>query len=83
MVHVAHKVPTKWYEIGILLKIETATLKTFEAQTNAPVRLSIMVFEQWEKEQKDPFTWETIITALNTLGEKKTATELEEWLTYM
>ena len=80
MVHVARKIPTMWYEIGILLDIETTTLNTFETQSSNPVRLYIKVFGQWKKEQKVPFTWETIITALDTLGEKKTATEIREWL---
>ena len=80
MVHVARKIPTMWYEIGILLDIEITTLNTFEAQSSSPVRLFMMVFEQWKKEQKVPFTWETIITALDTLGEKKTATDIREWL---
>ena len=39
-----------------------------------------MVFEQWEKEQKVPFTWETIISTLEKLGEKKTAADIREWL---
>ena len=80
MVHVACKIPTKWLQVGILLAIETTTLNTFPARTSDPVHLFIMVFDQWEKEQKVPFTWETIITALDTLGEKKTATKIREWL---
>ena len=80
MVHVALKIPTKWYQVGILLHIETATLSTFKTQSDDPIQLSIMVFDQWKKEQKVPFTWETIISTLETLGEKKTATELKEWL---
>ena len=80
MIHVARKVPTQWYQVGILLLIETCTLNTFETQSNDPIRLSIMVFEQWEKEQKVPFTWETIISTLETLDEKKTAIEIKKWL---
>ena len=80
MVRVARKIPTMWYEIGVLLDIEMSTLNTFEAQTSNPVRLCMMVFDQCEKEQKVPFTWETIITALDTLGEKKTAADIREWL---
>ena len=80
MVHVACKIPTKWLQVGILLKIKSSTLNTFPAQTSDPVHLFIMVFDQWEKEQKVPFTWETIITVLDKLGEKKTATEIQEWL---
>ena len=80
MVRVARKIPTIWYEIGVLLDIEMSTLNTFEAQTSNQVRLCMKVFEQWKKEQKVPFTWETIITALDTLGEKKTAADIREWL---
>ena len=63
-----------------MLRIKTATLNTFKEQSNDPIQLSIMVFEQWERELKVPFTWDTIINTLETLGEKKTATELKEWL---
>ena len=82
MVYVACKIPTKWYQLGIMLHIKTTILDTFakEVADHDQVRLSIMVFTQWEKEQKVPFTWETIISTLETLGEKKTATELKEWL---
>ena len=49
-------------------------------QTNDLVQLFIMVFDQWERAETVPYTWDTIITALDTVGEKKTATELKEWL---
>ena len=80
MVRVACKIPTMWYDTGILLDIETTTLDTFETQSSNPVRLYIKVFGQWKKEQKVPFTWETIISTLDTLGEKKTAADIREWL---
>ena len=80
MVHVACEIPTKWYQVGVLLKIKTSTLNTFEKEISDQVRLCIMVFEQWEKEQKVPFTWETIISTLEKLGEKKTAADIREWL---
>ena len=82
MVHVARKVPTQWYEVGIMLDIKISVLDTFvkEVADNNQVRLFMKVFEQWEKEQKVPFTWDTIINTLETLGENKTATELKEWL---
>lgn len=62
------------------MNIKTAVLNTFEAQTNNPVRLCIMVFEQWEKEQKVPFTWETIISTLEEADENSTAADIREWL---
>ena len=66
--------------MGALLDIETATLNTFETQTSDPVRSWIMVFDQWKREQKVPFTWETIISTLKDLDENSTATEIREWL---
>ena len=80
MAHVARKIPTKWYQVGVLLDIETATLDAFAEKTKGQVRLWIMVFDQWKREQNVPYTWETIISILDTLGEKNTATELETWL---
>ena len=78
MVHVALKIPTKWYQLGILLRIETTTLDTFEKEVtdHDQVRLCIKVFQQWKNEVKVPFTWETIITALRRLDENKIANEL-------
>ena len=80
MVHVTCKIPTKWYQVGILLTIKTSQLDALETQTNDPFRLFMKVFDQWEKEQKVPFTWETIISTLDMLGEKKTAADIREWL---
>ena len=77
---VAKQIPTKWYEIGSLLDIKTSTLSIFEKQTNDPVRLCMMVFEQWEREQKVPFTWETIINTLEEADENSTAAGIREWL---
>ena len=77
---VAKKVPTKWYEIGSLLDIETSTLDAFETMTNDQVRIWIKVFDQWKREQKVPFTWETIIITLVEADENSTAAGIREWL---
>ena len=77
---VAKKVPTKWYEIGSQLDIETSTLDTFETKTDDHVRLWIKVFDQWKREQKVPFTWETIISTLEEADENSTAAGIREWL---
>ena len=77
---VAKKIPTKWYELGIQLEIDIATLNTLTAQTNDPVRLCMMVFDQWKREQKVPFTWETIIDTLEEADENSTAAGIREWL---
>ena len=77
---VAKKVPTKWYEIGSLLDIETSTLDAFDTKTNDQVRIWIKVFDQWKREQKVPFTWETIINTLEEAEENSTAAGIREWL---
>ena len=77
---VAKKIPTKWYELGIQLEIDIATLNTFATQNNDPVRLWSMVFDQWKREQKVPFTWETIISTLEVVDENSTAADIREWL---
>ena len=80
MTHVAHKIPSMWYEVGIQLSITIPTLDAFEEQTNKQTRLYIKVFEQWRKEGKVPYTWDTIIKALEDVGERSTAIELREYL---
>ena len=51
MSHVAHKIPSMWYEVGIQLSITTPTLDAFEEQTNKQSRLYIKVFEQCMEER--------------------------------
>ena len=80
MTFVAQKIPTKWYQIGIQLDIDTSTLDAFEAQTNDQGRLHVKVFNQWKREQELPFTWDTIIAAVEAVGEKSTAASIREWL---
>ena len=62
------------------MDIEAPALDAFEAQTNDPVRLFMKVFNQWKREQNMPYTWETIISTLEVVGEKKTAADIREWL---
>ena len=80
MTFVAQKIPTKWYQIGIQLDIDTSTLDAFEAQTSDQERLHVKVFNQWKREQELPFTWDTIIAAVEAVGEKSTAASIREWL---
>ena len=74
------KIPTKWYKIGIQLEIEIPTLEAFEQQTSDQDRLYSKVFDQWRREQKVPFTWETIIITLEEADENSTAAGIREWL---
>ena len=80
MTHVAKKTPAKWYEVGIQLNIGIANLQAFEQQTRDQMRLFSNVFIQWKKDNKIPFAWDTIITALENVGENDTVKDLREWL---
>ena len=79
-IHVARKTPTKWFEVGIQLKIDVSMLDAFEQQNRDHQRLYIKVFDQWKKEQKPPYTWDTIIIALETVGEQETISALRKWM---
>ena len=80
MTHVADKAPTKWHRVGIQLRIQIATLNAFKTQEDDPTELYIKVFEQWEREQKMPYTWTTIINTLKAVNERKVANDIVEWL---
>ena len=79
MSQVSRKTPTKWYEVGIQLKIDTSMLDAFEQQNRDHQRLYSKVFDQWKKEQKLPYTWDTIIDALETIGEQETVSAIRKW----
>ena len=80
MILVARKIPTKWYEIGVLLDIETPTLDSLETQTTDQVRLFMKVFNHWKQEGKVPYTWDTIISTLEKADDNDTATNIRKWL---
>ena len=80
MTLIAKKIPTKWYEVGVLLDIETPTLDSLETQTTDQVRLFMKVFNQWKQEGKVPYTWDTIISTLEKADDNNTATNIRKWL---
>ena len=69
-----------WRQVGIQLRIKTATLNAFKAQEDEPTELYIKVFEQWKREHKVPYTWTTIINALKAVKEREVANDIVEWL---
>ena len=80
MTHVAYEAPTMWRQVGIQLRIQIVTLDAFKVQENDPTELYIYVFKQWKNEQLVPYTWTTIIDALNAVKERKVANDIVEWL---
>ena len=80
MTLVAQKAPVKWLVIGIQLKIELSTLMGFQAQTSDQQLLYIKVFDRWKREQTVPYTWGSIINALEAVEEKEAAANVWQWL---
>ena len=85
MSQVAAKTKDKWFQVGIQLDIDTATLSSFETQFQRdPMRCYTSVFVEWKRDSKLPYTWTTIIEALesNAVTEVAVANEVREWLAH-
>ena len=80
MTHIAYEAPTRWRQVGLQLRIPIATLNGFKTQNDDPSELYIQVFEQWEREQKVPYTWRTMIKALKAVKEHRVTNDIIEWL---
>ena len=80
MTHVAQKRPVKWFQVGIQLLIDMPILEAYEVEHRDPMRLFAKVFEQWRREEKLPYTWNTIIIALERIDENRIATDIRQWL---
>ena len=80
MTLVAQKAPVKWLVVGIQLKIEISILMGFQAQTSDQQLLYIKVFDRWKREQTVPYTWGSIINALEAVEEKEAAVNVRQWL---
>ena len=84
MSQIAAKTKDKWFQVGIQLDIDMATLFSYEAQSRDPMRCYTSVFDEWQRDCKLPYTWATIIGALesNAVTEVAVANEVREWLAH-
>ena len=85
MSQVAVKLPHKWFRVGIQLKVDPASLMSCETQfMHDPMRCYTSVFVEWKRDHKLPYTWATIIGALesNVVTEVAVANEVREWLAH-
>ena len=83
MSHVAVKTQVKWFQVGIQLDIDQSKLNAYEAQSKDQMRCYTNVFTEWESAGKPPYTWATIIEALESaaVSEMNTASNVRKWLT--
>ena len=76
MTHVARKRPVKWFQVGIQLQIDMPILEAYDTEYSNHIRLFAKVFEQWRREETLPYTWNTIVTALERVDEHRIATDI-------
>ena len=76
MNEVAANIPSKWQEVGIALKVSDGDLAGF-AQSDCN-KCFISVFTTWKNRQTSPYTWQTVVKALQSpvVGENKLATNI-------
>ena len=80
MEHVVSFIESKWYEFGVMLKLEHDFLKTVEGKESK--RRFMEVFHKWKDSNSRPFTWETVIDVLRSepVDKNKVADNLEKHL---
>ena len=82
MNRVAAKTRMKWFQVGIQLNIDLERLKACEIQSSDAMRCYTNVFAEWKRAGERPYTWATIIEALESdaVSEKETASNVRKWL---
>ena len=79
MNEVASKVPSKWKQISIQLGLTPSDQECFMASTpNDPLQCFTSVFRVWKCRATRPYTWSTVIEALQSpaVDEMRLAQEL-------
>ena len=64
MNEVAAKIPAKWLPVGIALYLAYSDLQSLPASDSCQCFTSI--FAKWKNEKTKPYTWSTLIQALQT-----------------
>ena len=88
MNEIASKIPTKWKQLGIQLRLDVSDLERIEASLRCGMQQCdtafIEIFTRWKKVRPSAFAWRTLITVLKTpaLNEKQVANELYTKLSY-
>ena len=81
MNEVAAKIPNKWHQLGIALKLSDGDLSSSDARLGSHEHFS-SVFTTWKKKQTSPYTWWTLVQALQApiVGENKLAKDITSLL---
>ena len=85
MNEVAAKIPDKWRQFGIELRLTPGELDAFLVPSSGDaLRCFSSVFTVWQKKMsREPYSWQTVVECLRApaVGEHKLALELNDKLT--
>lgn len=75
-----HKACTKWYYIGLTLKVPASTLDGIEAQSNDPKKCLLRAVQHWLRTVDPKPTWQALADALGSclVEEHHLASSIEE-----
>ena len=75
-----HEARTKWYDIGLELKVPVGTLESIEAQSDDPKKCLLEALKHWLKTVDPKPTWQVLVDALRScvVEENQLANSLEE-----
>ena len=73
---------SNWYLIGNSFKLTENTLQCIERSSNGDKIRLLKVINEWNTTQSSPFTWKTVISAMesNSVNNKKKANEIRKHL---
>ena len=75
---VAAVIPHQWKKVAIQLELTQGDIKTIQKDEDESFDQFMAVMYQWEKSLRRPFTWTTLVTALQSpsVNETQLANEL-------
>ena len=75
-----HEACTKWYYIGLTLKVPASTLDGIEAQSNDPKKCLLRAIQHWLNTVDPKPTWQALVDALRSclVEEHQLASSIEE-----
>ena len=68
---------TRWYELGLELRVDDFTLDTIDVNFRGDNSTGLRhMFREWLRVCEEP-TWEAVVRALKAIGEHNLASQLE------
>ena len=67
-----------WKSVAIQLELGIECIDRIDQEKRKTDECFIEVFKSWKQRTSRPYTWATIIDALDCVGEKRVATEIEK-----